>query len=56
MNKNLSKAIMLRAFFRSLEARTEENKGRYTNERNSCVTLSRESKKEYFNNLNEKNV
>ena len=58
MNKNLSKAIMLRTNLRNifLKNRTEENKNRYTKQRNLCVTLLRKSKREYFNNLNEKNV
>ena len=58
MNKNLSKAIMLRTKLRNifLKNRTEENKNRYTKQRNLCVTLLRKSKREYFNNLNEKNV
>ena len=57
MNKNLSKAIMLRTKLRNifLKNRTEENKNRYTKQRNLCVTLLRKSKREYFNNLNEKN-
>ena len=57
MNKNLSKAIMLRTKLWNifLKNRTEENKNRYTKQRNLCVTLLRKSKREYFNNLNEKN-
>ena len=39
-----------------LKNRTEENKSRYTKQRNLCVTLLRKSKTECFNNLNEKNV
>ena len=35
---------------------TEGNIGRYTKQRNFCVTLLRKSKRECFNNLNEKNV
>ena len=58
MNKNLSKAIMLKIKPRNifLKNRTEENKSRYTKQRNLCVTLLRKSKRECFNNLNEKNV
>ena len=58
MNKNLSKAIMLRTKLRNIfyKNRTEENKYRYTKQRNLCVTLLRKIKREYFNNLNEKNV
>ena len=57
-NKNLSKAIMLRTKLRNifLKNRTEENKNSYTKLRNFCVTLLRKSKREYFNNLNEKNA
>ena len=41
MNKNLSKAITLRTKLKNifLKNRTQENKGRYTKERNLCVTL-----------------
>ena len=58
MNKNLSKAIMVRTKLSDifLKNRTEENKNRYTKQRNLCVTLLRKSKTECFNNLNEKNV
>ena len=58
MNKNLSKAIMLRTKLRNifLINRTEEIKKRYSKHRNLCVPLLRKSTTEYFNNLNEKNV
>ena len=58
MNKNLSKAIMLRTKLRNifLKNRTEENKGRYTKQRNLSVTILRKRKREYFNNLNEIDV
>ena len=58
MNKNLPKAIMHRTKLRNifLKNRTVENKDRYTKQRSLCVTLLRKSKREYFNNLNEKNV
>ena len=58
LNKNLSKAIMLRTKLRNifLQNRTEENKFRYTKQRNLCITLLRKSKTEYFTNLNEQNV
>ena len=47
MNKNLSKPIMLRTKLRNifLKNRTEENKNRYTKQRNLCVTLLRKSKR-----------
>ena len=35
---------------------TEENKGRYTQQKKLCAALLPKSKKEYFNNLNEKNA
>ena len=58
VNKNLSKTIMLRTKPRNifLKNTTEENKNRYTKRRNLCVTLLRKSKREHFDNLNEKNV
>ena len=58
MNKNLFNAIKLRTKLMNifLKNRTVENKGRYNKHRNLCVTLLRKSKREYFNNLNEKNV
>ena len=58
MNKNLPKAIMLGTKLRNifLKNRTEEIKNRYTKQRNLCVTLLRKTKREYFNNLNEKNI
>ena len=58
MNKNLSKAIMLSTKLRNifLKNRTEENISRYTKQRILFVSLLRKSKREYFNNLNEKNV
>ena len=57
MNKNFSKAIMLKTKLRNifLKNRTEENKDRYTKKRNLCVTLLRKNKGEYFENLNKKN-
>ena len=39
-----------------LKKRTEEYKGRYTKQRNLCVTFSQKIKGEYFDNLNKKNV
>ena len=58
MNKNLSKAVMLRTKLRNIffKNRTEENKGRYTKQRSLCVTLLRKCKREYSDNLYEKNV
>ena len=58
MNKNLSKAIILITKLRNsfLKNRTEENKVRYIKQRNLYVTLLRKSKRQYFDNLNEKNI
>ena len=58
INKNLPKAIMLRTKLRNIffKNRTEENKGRYTKQRSLCVTLLRKCKREYSDNLYEKNV
>ena len=36
--------------------RTEENRSRYASQRNYCVSLLKKTKKEYFGNLNKKNV
>ena len=58
MNKNLSKAIMKRSKLRNifLKKRTEENRNNYTKQRNLCVTLLRKSKREFYGNLNAKNL
>ena len=58
MNKNISKAIMTRSRLRNkfLRNRTPENKIAYNHQRNFCVSLIRETKREYFNSLNEKLV
>ena len=47
MNKNLSKAIMLRTKLGniSLKNRIEENKNRHIKQRNLCVTLLQKSKR-----------
>ena len=54
MNKNLSKAIMLRTLLRDIffKNRTEGNEGRYIKQKNLCVTLLRKSKGQHFNILN----
>ena len=39
-----------------LKDRTEENRNRYASQRSYCVSLFKKTKKEYFGNLNEKNV
>ena len=57
-NKDLSKAIMTRIKLRNifLQNKSEENKIRYTKQRNFCVSLLRKTKKQYYQNLNEKSV
>ena len=57
-NKELSKAIMTRTKLRNifLQHRAEENRIRYTKQRNFCVCLLRKTKKKYYENLNEKSV
>ena len=58
MNKTISKEIMKRTRFRNqfLKNRTDENKSRYTKQRNYCVSLLRKTKTQYYSNLDEKNV
>ena len=57
-NKELSKAIMtwtkLRNIF--LQNRSEENRLRYTKQKNLCVSLLRKTKNKYYEKLNEKYV
>ena len=58
MNKTLSQAIMQRTKLRNkfLKDPTKHNKISYTKQRNWCVLLLRKEKKEYFVNLNEKDI
>ena len=58
MSKALSKEIMTRTRLRNnfLNDRSEVNKRKYSKQRNSCVSLLRKSKSEYFGNLNEKKI
>ena len=58
MNKALSKETMKRTRLRNkfLKDRSEENKKKYSKQRNYCVSLLRKSKSDYFGNLNEKNI
>ena len=58
INKTLSKEIMKRTKLRNkfLKDRAEENRNKYASQRNYCVLLLKKTKKEYFGNLNEKNV
>ena len=56
MIKTLSKEIMTRTMLRNrfLKNRSEENKRKYTKQRNHCVSLLKKIKSEYYSNLNEK--
>ena len=58
MNETLSKEIMIRTRIRNkfLKDRREENKKKYSKQRNYCVSLLRKPKSDYFGNLNEKNI
>ena len=58
MNKELSKAIMTRTRLRKkyLKNRTLLNQKQFNRQRNNCVKLLRKTKKQYYSNLNEKNV
>ena len=58
MTKQLSEEIMKSSRLRNnfLRNRTEENKILYNRQRNYCVSLLRNSKKGYYENLNIKNV
>ena len=55
MSKTLSQAIMQRTKLRNKDP-IEHNKILYTKQRNWCVSLLRKEKKEYFANLNEKDI
>ena len=58
MNKSSSKAIILRQTLRNkfLKNRSNENKTNYVKKRNHCVSLLRKTKREYYSNLDEKNI
>ena len=58
MNKKLSKAIMTRSRLRNKYKNnpTNENLAAFKKQRNFCVKLSRQSKKDYFNKLDVSNV
>ena len=58
MNKEVSKEIMqrIRLWNRFLRNRFDENKLKYSNQRNYCVSLLRKTKKTYCNNLNKKKI
>ena len=58
MNKSLSRAFMRRSQLRNkyLKKRSETNILAYAKQRNFCVSLLRKTKKEYYANLNEKDI
>ena len=58
MNKILSKEIMKRTRLRNkfLKDRNKENKSKYSKQRNYCVSLIRKMKKDYYSNLDVKEV
>ena len=58
MNKGLSKAIMKRTRLRNkfLRNKSPEKRENFNKQRNYCVHLVSKSKREYYGNLNEKNV
>ena len=57
MTKALSKSVMERMRLRNtLKNPIVANKLAYTKQINFCVSLLRKTKKEYFANLNEKNI
>ena len=58
MTKALRKPIMVRSKLKNKynKNRTEENWGIYKKQRNFCVNLLRKTKKDYFNDLNIKNI
>ena len=58
MNKELEKEIMHITRLRKnlLRNRSDENKRKYSKQRNYCVSLLRKTKKNYYSNLNEKEI
>ena len=58
INKALSKAIMVRTKLKNtfFKNRSKENKKNYNMQRTYYVLLLRKSKRDYYNNLNEKNI
>ena len=54
ISKSLSKEIKKHTKLRN--NKTEENRNRFASQGNYCVSLLKKTKKEYFDNLNEKNV
>ena len=58
MNKELSKAIMNRTRLRNvyLRKRPNENRKKYSKQRNYCISLLRRTKRKYYSSLDEKNI
>ena len=58
VTRKLKKAIMVRSSLRNafLKHPTNKNKKHYGKERNFCVSLLRKKKKNYFENLDTKNI
>ena len=58
MNKTLSKAIILRTKLKNkfLKNRSNENKTNCVKQRNHCVSLLRKTKRQYYSDLDEKNI
>ena len=58
MIKKLFKKTKTRPRLRKkfLKSITEENKTRYTKQRNKCVSLSRSAKMKYYGNLDERKL
>ena len=58
INNGISKAVMTRSRLRNrfLQNRSEENRKLFYKQINKCVSLLRKSKKDYFENPNEKNI
>ena len=58
MKKELSKEILRRTrlWNNFLRNRSDENKRKFSNQRNYCVSLLRKTKKNYYSNLNEKKI
>ena len=58
MSKALRKAIMFRSKLKNKYKtnRTGENRDSYKNQRNFCVSLLSQTKKDYFNDFNIENI
>ena len=58
ITKEFSREIMKRSRLRNnfLRKKTEETRKLYVKQRNKCVSLLKKAKKEYYQNLDEKNV